>query len=95
MEVRRAWRGYGTHPVRGLASEDARLVKPSGQMNVKQFRGGLVFKNHRLLYHSTLGLGVIKKKKRALIDMNVHRRVLSGLLCPTLYAHLEGIGCRV
>ena len=27
-------------------------------------RGGLVFKAHRLLYHSTLGLRVIKKKKK-------------------------------
>ena len=27
-----------------------------------RFRGGLVFKAHRLLYHSTLGLRVIKKK---------------------------------
>ena len=26
--------------------------------------GGLVFKAHRLLYHSTLGLRVIKKKKK-------------------------------
>jgi len=32
--------------------------------NVKRFRGGLVFKAHRLLYHSTLGSRVIKKKKR-------------------------------
>ena len=31
--------------------------------NVKQFRGGLVFKAHTLLYHSTLGWRVIKKKK--------------------------------
>ena len=31
--------------------------------NVKRFRGGLVFKAHRLLYHSTLGLRVIEKKK--------------------------------
>ena len=30
------------------------------------FRGGLVFQAHRLLYHSTLGLTVIKKKKRCL-----------------------------
>jgi len=29
---------------------------------VKRFRGGLVFKAHRLLYHSTLGLRVIQKK---------------------------------
>jgi len=32
---------------------------------VKRFRGGLVFKAPRLLYHSTLGLRVIKKKKEA------------------------------
>ena len=32
--------------------------------NVKRFRGGLVFKVHRFLYHSTLGLRVIKKKKK-------------------------------
>jgi len=30
--------------------------------NVKGFRGGLVFKAHRLMYHSTLGLRVMKKK---------------------------------
>jgi len=29
-----------------------------------QFRGGLVFKAHRLLFHSNLGLRVIKKKKK-------------------------------
>jgi len=28
----------------------------------ERFRGGLVFKAHRLLYHSTLGLRVIKKE---------------------------------
>ena len=30
--------------------------------NVKRFRGGLVFKARRLVYHSTLGWRVIKKK---------------------------------
>ena len=30
---------------------------------MKRFRGGLVFKAHRLVYHSTLGLRVIKKKE--------------------------------
>jgi len=30
---------------------------------MKRFRGGLVVKAHRLLYHSTLGLRVMKKKK--------------------------------
>ena len=29
---------------------------------MKRFRGGPVFKAHRLVYHSTLGLRVIKKK---------------------------------
>jgi len=33
-------------------------------MHVKRFRGGLVFKAHRLLYHPTLGLRVMKKKKK-------------------------------
>ena len=33
------------------------------------FRGGLVFKAHRLLYHSTLGLRVIKKKKKPLFKI--------------------------
>ena len=32
--------------------------------NVQRFRGGLVFKTHRLLCHSTLGLRVMKKKRR-------------------------------
>ena len=30
---------------------------------VKRLRGGLVFKAHRLVYHSTLGWRVVKKKK--------------------------------
>jgi len=32
--------------------------------NVKRFRGGLVFKAHRLVYHPTLGWRVIKKMKK-------------------------------
>jgi len=31
---------------------------------VKRFRRGLVFEAHRLLYHSTVGVRVIKKKKK-------------------------------
>jgi len=31
---------------------------------VQRFRGGLVSKNHRLAYHSTPGLRMIKKKKK-------------------------------
>ena len=32
--------------------------------NVQWFRGVLVFKAHRLLHHSTLGVRVIEKKKK-------------------------------
>ena len=32
--------------------------------HVKRFRGGLVFKAHRLVDHSTLGWRVIKNKKK-------------------------------
>jgi len=32
--------------------------------------GGLVFKAHRLVYHSTLGLRVIKKKKNLRDDLS-------------------------
>jgi hypothetical protein len=32
--------------------------------NMKQFRDGLAFKAHRLLYYSTLGLRVSKKERR-------------------------------
>ena len=34
--------------------------------NVKCFRGGLAFKAHRLVYHSTLGWRAIKKKKKVI-----------------------------
>ena len=33
-------------------------------INVQRFRGGLVFKAHRLSYHSTLGLRVMTKKMK-------------------------------
>ena len=52
-------------------SEEAKQFSIQDQLlrrNVKRFRGGLVFKAHRLLYHSTLGLRVIKKKKK--VDPN-------------------------
>ena len=49
---------------------DQSLVSPTraelgSRRNVQRFQGGLVFKAHRLLYHSTLGLSVIKKKRRS------------------------------
>jgi len=39
--------------------------------HVKRFRGGLVFKAHRPLYHSTLGSKVMKKKRE---EEHVKRR---------------------
>ena len=42
----------------GYAGSGAELLR----RNVKRFRGGLVFKDHRLVYHSSLGLRVIKKQ---------------------------------
>jgi len=46
-----------------LRPED--LLGPVTRVKKKRFRGELVIKAHRLLYHSTLGLRVIKKKKRS------------------------------
>jgi len=43
-------------------SAGARREQPLGR-NVKRFRGGLVFKAHRLVYHSTLGMRVIKQRR--------------------------------
>jgi len=65
--------GYSQHPsvVRGVALPESSWYPPNdntpGQLlrrNVKRFRGGLVLKAHRLLYHSTLGLRAVKKKKK-------------------------------
>jgi len=43
---------------------------------VKRFRGGLVCKAHRLLYHSTPGLRAIKKKKNRLRQRSAFRCLL-------------------
>jgi len=45
-----------------LADRRHGTLPPLGR-NVKRFRGGLVFKAHRLVYHPTLGSRVIKKKE--------------------------------
>ena len=42
--------------------------KKLSRRNVKRFRGGLVFKAHRLLYHSILGSRIKKKKKKTQND---------------------------
>ena len=43
--------------------------------NVKRFQAGLVSKAHSLLYHSTLGSRVIKKKKKIRVGENQSRAV--------------------
>ena len=51
---------------RGNLEQDLQSRPPISQTlyrNVQRFRGGLVFKAHRLVYDSTLGLRVMKKKK--------------------------------
>jgi len=45
---------------------------------VQRFQGGLVFKAHRLLYHSTLGARVIKKKKKRRWGMSAHQTSSGG-----------------
>ena len=39
-------------------------LRTTTHRNVQRFRGVLVFKAQRLLYHTTLGLRVTKKKKK-------------------------------
>jgi len=46
----------------GLRAFEGAISEQLLRRNVKRFRGRLVFKAHRRLYHSTLGLRVIKKK---------------------------------
>ena len=53
-------RGMVSERVRGRARERERAIRPD--------TAPFEFKADRLLYHSTLGLEVIKKKKRALFS---------------------------
>ena len=50
---------------RGMGRERTReSVAGCRPLPALRFRGGLVCKAHRLVYHSTLGVRVIKKKKQ-------------------------------
>ena len=53
------------------ATPDCAPAKGTG---TQRFRGGLVFKAHRLLYRSTLGLRVIKKKKNGRANVPEYMR---------------------
>ena len=51
------------HPLQErVAGADRELL----YRNVERFRGGLVFNAHRRLYHSNLGLRVMRKRKNLL-----------------------------
>ena len=53
--------------------------------NVQRFRGGLVCKAHRLLYHSTPCVRVIKKKnQKGCSQMRLSREEARGRACPAL-----------
>ena len=55
---------------------------------MKRFRGGLVFQAHRLLYHSTLGSRVIKKKKKKDLE-HVLQTLLLGAVQVQKYMSLK------
>ena len=57
-------RVHSCHPTQFSIQEQLLL------RNVKRFRGGLVFKAHRLVYPSTLGLRVRKKKEEEGLRMS-------------------------
>jgi len=58
--------------------------------NVKRFRGGLVCKAHRLVYHSTLGWRVIKKKTEVVERVHLGHHLVEGL-----GFRLQGFGSKV
>ena len=55
---------YKVFPLRSGAGVQFSISEQLLHKNVQRFLGGLVFKAHRLLHHLTLGLRVIKKKKK-------------------------------
>ena len=53
--------------------------------NVERFRGGLVFMAHRLLYHSTLGLRVTKKKTRKCLPPSIAQQITPDKCLPSVH----------
>ena len=60
LRLDRSWSRMSQPPVTPPSSASSRSTA-----STCRFRGGLVYKAHRLLYHSTLGLRVITKKKKS------------------------------
>ena len=70
-------------------------IKSGEVRNVNRFRGGLVLKAHRLVYHSTLGLRVrrvIKKRRRHMAGLHT-RRSWQSLKWRVRVAHLGRSTC--
>ena len=62
LRARRCSRIRTLNGIKGFEVQGLGFRGQGWGVEVKRFRGGLVFKAHRLVYHSTLGLRVIKKK---------------------------------
>ena len=76
---------------RGLESVSDQQESPSSEQllrrNVRRFRGGLVVEAHRLVYHSTLGWRVTKKKKTSGIVFH-NSTLVAWILTPDLIPEL-------
>jgi len=60
--------GLGAIPALEPFAVGIPVLEPLAACGRRRFRGGLVFKAHRLFYHSTLGSRVIKKKEEEEVD---------------------------
>jgi len=74
--------GHHVFPYEGWGSFCERGARHGGKAGCEWFRnvfrGGLVFKAHRLLHHSTLGLRVIQKKKKGRLRLLLKLRWRAG-----------------
>ena len=70
--------------------ENAELKKNCSTEIVQRFRGRLVFKAHGLLYHSTLGLRVIKSREGGYHARALLEGVVVGI--PPLVLATQGVG---
>ena len=82
--------GTGCNYGRRRAAGRERLL----DRKVQRFRGGLVFKAHRLLYHSTPGFRVIKKKRSGGGRQNRWMRLRKARTCPRYFSGLGIEGAR-
>jgi len=72
----------GSRRVGGAAQTRGRRARSDvRRVGINLFRGGLVFKAHRLLYHSTLGSRVIKRKNNQPRRTRTRRRRCSPCRC--------------